>query len=99
MRDFDADGNPGIKWRYHWGHGWVKEERIMHMTHAQIHLRALGVHPDLSNIAQIVEFGGGTGDMCAATMDMGYQGTYVIYVSAASLNVPAHARVPIASQR
>eukprot|EP01052_Picozoa_sp_SAG31_P039509 SAG31_NODE_5493_length_2502_cov_4.810653_1_plen_353_part_00 len=91
-------GNPGIKWQYHWGRGWFKEERIQHMTHAQIHLRALGVHPDLSNIAQIVEFGGGTGDMCAATMDMGYQGTYVIYVSRLGTLECASARVPIASK-
>jgi hypothetical protein len=73
-------GNPGIKWQYHYGYGWVKEERIMHMTHAQIFLH-LGVHQDVSNLVQIVEFGGGTGDMCAATMDLGFSGTYFIYVS------------------
>ena len=55
----------------------------MHMTHANVALRALSVRQDWSNVQQIVEFGGGTGDMCAATLDMGFQGTYIVYVSAA----------------
>jgi hypothetical protein len=54
----------------------------MHMTHANVALRGLSVRQDWSNVKQIVEFGGGTGDMCAATLDMGFQGTYFVYVRA-----------------
>ena len=65
----------------------------MHMTHANVALRALSVRQDWSNVQQIVEFGGGTGDMCAATLDMGFQGTYIVYVSAAGPPQRAHLSV------
>lgn len=72
-------GNPGIEQQYHFGYGWLKEERLQHATHANMFVLGLGVEPDMSNVDQIVEFGGGTGDMAALTLDMGFKGAYLVY--------------------
>jgi len=70
-------GTPSVPLVYHWGHGFVKEERVHHAGHALVVQRALGTN-FLTDLDQIVEFGGGTGDMAALVMDMGFPGTYYV---------------------
>lgn len=70
-------GTPSVPLVYHWGHGFVKEERVHHAGHALVIQRALGTN-FLTDLDQIVEFGGGTGDMAALVMDMGFPGTYYV---------------------
>ena len=71
-------GTPAVPLVYHWGHGWVKEERVHHAGHALVVQRALSTN-FITDLDQVVEFGGGTGDMAALTMDLGFPGVYFVY--------------------
>jgi hypothetical protein len=71
-------GTPAVPLVYHWGHGFVKEERVQHAGHVLVVQRALSTDI-VHDINQVVEFGGGTGDMGALIMDMGFTGAYFVY--------------------
>lgn len=71
-------GHPVIGKSHLRGHGSVKMERVQHAQHLLVLQRSAttDVQTDLD---QIVEFGGGTGDMAALVRDIGFNGMYVIY--------------------
>lgn len=71
-------GNPAVAQSSLRAHGRVKMERVQHSQHLLMLQLALKANV-VNDLDQIVEFGGGTGDMAATLRDNGYPGMYVVY--------------------
>jgi len=71
-------GHPAIDLQKHWGHPAVKMERVQHVQH--VHVLQQASKCNIANdLDQVVEFGGGTGDMAALFKDANFGGSYIVY--------------------
>lgn len=60
------------------GKGQIRRERAEHLMSFHL-LRKSAPGTELGNISQVVQFGGGTGDLPAMFFDLGYNGTHLVY--------------------
>lgn len=61
-----------------WSGHKVRQERLWHVNSLWVLTKAVP-SATLAGVKQIVEFGGGTGDLTAALHDLGYAGTHFVY--------------------